>query len=222
MKFCGKCGTQLEDDAVFCGKCGTPCANEQASKQNTVNNSQTANNPANKLNNMVKGTDMKKLIIGAALAVVAIFVAIFFFRSVIGSGAITAKGAVKDYFKAQEKQSASKLISATMSSRMYKVADVKKSELKEEYKENFEDEDKVSFKSIKIKKSKNISKLLVKSTNSYYALSSGKNPKISKMREVTVSYKYREEGDDEWEKDEMTLTLYKSSGNWYVLPDELL
>jgi len=49
MKFCGKCGAQLEDNVKFCASCGTaveaPAAQQNQTQQNQAQQSQPAGDP---------------------------------------------------------------------------------------------------------------------------------------------------------------------------------
>ena len=64
---------------------------------------QTAQTKPAKFNN-------KMLPVYAAAAVLVILLIVFFFRSVVGSGSLTMKGAVKSYGKAIEAQSGKKML----------------------------------------------------------------------------------------------------------------
>ena len=128
MKFCGKCGAQLDDNATFCGSCG---AAQEVQAQPAA--AQTNNDPImDKVNSITKGNPVK-IIIAAVAAVVAIFAIIFITRSVIGSGALTAKGAVKKYVKAVAAQDFKKILNYSMTKPMYKASEMTKKEFIEEY-----------------------------------------------------------------------------------------
>ena len=43
MKFCGKCGNQLLDEAIMCPKCGCSVGNEQSASERKKTISQTIN-----------------------------------------------------------------------------------------------------------------------------------------------------------------------------------
>lgn len=244
MKFCSNCGAQLEDSVKFCGGCGAAQDAAAPAQENFTYEqpAQTAE-PAqanNGLNDVIeKG---KKLTGGkvwlipvlAVGAVVVLVLVIFFFRSVLGSGAMTKKGAINAYFKAEAKRSAKAYINATMSPSMLKAYleeegyDNKKEfieELEESYEEyeewyeDFYDEKyKVKYKNIKIEDMDKCDKDDIEDIVDEIEDETDVKVKISQMYEAEVSYKYWDNADEEWVKvKDQEFIVYKSSGNWYVL-----
>ena len=241
MKFCSNCGTQLEDSVKFCGGCGA--AQEAAPAQEnftyeqpaaTAENAQ-ANGGFNDVIEKGKKVTGGKVWLIPVLAVGSIFVlwfVIFFFRSVVGSGALTMKGAVNSYFKAQQKMDGKAYVNATLSPSMLKAIkeseDMSKKEIIEEYDDNFEemhelyqdwyDEDyKVKYKNIKIKDTDKYDKDDIEDLVDEIEDETDVKVKISKLYEVEVSYREWDCSEEEWNKEETVLLVYKSAGNWYVL-----
>jgi uncharacterized membrane protein YvbJ len=243
MKFCSNCGTQLEDSVKFCGGCGA--AQEEAATQENFTYEQPAASaqPAQSnggFNDVIeKGKKMTggKVWLIPVIAVGAIFVlwfVIFFFRSVVGSGAISKKGAVNAYFKAQAKRDAKAYVNATMSPSMLKAVleegdyDNKK-ELIEELEESYEEYDewyedyydekyKIKYKNIKIEDMDKCDKDDIEDLVDEIEDDTDVKVKISQMYEVEVSYKYWDSYEEDWEKvKDRELIVYKSAGNWYVM-----
>ena len=244
MKFCSNCGAQLEDSVKFCGGCGAAQDAAAPAQENfTYEQPAQAAEPAQAnggLNDVIeKG---KKLTGGkvwlipvlAVGAVVVLVLVIFFFRSVLGTGAMTKKGAINAYFKAEQKMSGKAYVNATMSPSMLKAYleeegyDNKKEyieELDDEYEEiadDFEDyydeKYKVKFKNIKIKDMDKFDKDDIKDFVDELEDDTDVKVKISQMYTVEVSYKYWDCEDEEWEKvKDQECIVYKSAGNWYVL-----
>ena len=78
MKYCEKCGEQLDDDAVFCSRCGARCdgGNQQSNYNNFDPNNfgpnqQNYNNPD--ANKAIRGTGMGVLF-GALLGVIGLII----------------------------------------------------------------------------------------------------------------------------------------------------
>ena len=237
MKFCSNCGTQLEDSVKFCGGCGA--AQEVAQpQQNFTYEQPVANTQPAQSNGGFNGVIEKgKKITGGKIwllpvaLVAVIFVVwfvIFFFRTIIGSGAATMTGAVKNYYKAMEDLDAKDYINATMSNSMLKAIkeseDMTKKEIIEEMEEDFEDlEDwygddyEIKYKNIKIKDKDKLDKDDIEDFVDMIEDETDVKVSIQKMYEVEVSYREWDYYDEEWNKEETTLILYKSAGNWYVM-----
>ena len=212
MKFCGKCGAQLDDNATFCGSCG---AAQEVQVQPAA--AQTNNDPImDKVNSITKGNPVK-IIIAAVAAVVAIFAIIFITRSVIGSGALTAKGAVKKYVKAVAAQDFKKILNYAMTKPMYKASEMNKKEFIEEDGDFYDKDDAYKIKDFKVKKVKTYSGKKVKDYNEDFYDEYDVKPHIKKLAVVTVTYKVYDEDSEDWEKVEKQYTTYKYHGNWYVL-----
>lgn len=208
MKFCGKCGAQLEDDAVFCGKCGNSCGQQAAPSGNSE--------PRAKKNNADKGKIVKFIAAGAAV-IVAVFAIIFLTTKVIGSGAISAKSAVKHYIKAVYSVDVKKVLNYSMSNSMYKVADITKAEYAEELSEDADIDEAIACKDIKIKSVKKFSKDFVKDYNETILDETDEKARVKDMAVVSASYRDYDEDDEKWTKRTAQLIVYKSGGNWYVL-----
>ena len=249
MKFCSNCGKQMNDDERFCQACGADSAAQPqqaaqptytyaapAGQQTTSNNpqnpygqpvyaagNQTAQTKPAKFNN-------KMLPVYAAAAVLVILLIVFFFRSVVGSGSLTMKGAVKAYGKAVEAQSGKKMLNATMSGPLIKAVkkgeDMTKKDIIEEFDSIYDDSDmKIKIKDIRITDKEKMDKEDVKEFNEGIKDETGVNPHIRKVYQVEVKYKqrYKYTGDDwtDWDKKTDTLYVYKSNGNWYVFPSSI-
>ena len=166
----------------------------------------------------------------AAAAVLVILLIVFFFRSVVGSGSLTMKGAVKSYGKAIEAQSGKKMLNATMSGPLIKAVkkgeDMTKRDIIEELDSIYDDSDmKIKIKDIRITDKEKMDKEDVKEFNEGIKDETGVNPHIKKVYQVEVKYKqrYKYTGDDwtDWDKKTDTLYVYKSNGNWYVFPSSI-
>jgi hypothetical protein len=131
MKFCSNCGAQLEDSVKFCGGCGAAQDAAAPAQENfTYEQPAQASEPAQANNGFNDVIEKGKKLTGGKVwlipvlavgAVVVLVLVIFFFRSVLGTGAMTKKGAIKAYFKAETKRSAKAYINATMSPSMLKA-----------------------------------------------------------------------------------------------------
>ncbi len=247
MKFCNNCGTQMDDNIGFCPNCG---AAQNAAPQNNFNGqpqqpygqqpqqAQNGTNVGDKVNdvvNKVSGTaknlvnDVKsgnsqnllKVVIGGVAAVFALIIVIFFFRSVVGSGAMTAKGALKDYLKAQATCDAKDYVNATMSHKFLKAVkeeeDMSKSEIIDDLDDSFSDSDEYEIKDIKITKKKEMSDKKVENIEEYIEDETDVKVNISKVYTITYKYKYKSDDTDGWETmKDCTAVVYKQAGNWYV------
>ncbi len=238
MKFCSNCGTQLEDSVKFCGGCGAAQDVASTQEQNfTYEQPVTGAQPAQS-NGGFKGLVEKgKKITGgkiwllpvALVAVIfVIWFVVFFFRTLIGSGAVTKQGAIKAYYNAWADMDAKAYINATMSNSMLKAIeeseDMDKKDLIEDMEDSFEwmedfygDDYEIKYKRIKIEDVDDIDKDDVEDFVDDIEDETDVKISIQKMCEVEVSYRVWDYDDEEWVKEETTLTLYKSAGNWYVL-----
>ena len=255
MKFCSNCGKQMNDDERFCQACGADSAAQPqqvaqpqqaaqptytyaapAGQQTTSNNAQNPyGQPVYAAGNQTAQTkpakfNNKMLPVYAAAAVLVILLIVFFFRSVVGSGSLTMKGAVKSYGKAIEAQSGKKMLNATMSGPLIKAVkegeDMTKKDIIEELDSIYDDSDmKIKIKDIRITDKEKMDKEDVKEFNEGIKDETGVNPHIKKVYQVEVKYKkrYKYTGDDwtDWDKKTDTLYVYKSNGNWYVFPSSI-
>ena len=248
MKFCSNCGTQLEDAVKFCGTCGAkqpdvqpqPQVQSQPQVQPQQVYSQpygTAQPAANATGESFMGK-VKKFIKGhiwvipvaAVASVFLIWLVVFFFRSVVGSGSITMKGAVKAYYNAEADMNAKKYINATMSNTMLKAVkeseDMTKKELIEQMEEMYEyreawygDDYEVKYRRIKIEDKDYYDRDDVRDMIEEIEDETDVKVSIQKICEVEVSYERWDCSIEEWKDGETVLTLYKSAGNWYVMPN---
>lgn len=258
MKFCSNCGKQMNDDERFCQACGADSAAQPqqvaqpqqaaqpqqptytyaapAGQQTTSGNAQNPyGQPVYAAGNQTAQTkpakfNNKMLPVYAAAAVLVILLIVFFFRSVVGSGSLTMKGAVKSYGKAIEAQSGKKMLNATMSGPLIKAVkkgeDMTKKDIIEEFDSIYDDSDvKIKIKDIRITDKEKMDKEDVKEFNEGIKDETGVNPHIRKVYQVEVKYKqrYKYTGDDwtDWDKKTDTLYVYKSNGNWYVFPSSI-
>ncbi len=100
-KFCGNCGTMMDDSAAVCGNCGTPLSN----------NAQPANK-ANPLEGVLKGVkngNKNTLIKGGIAAVVAVVVLVLIISLFSGG----SDKAVKKLIKAYDKENAAAIVKLT-------------------------------------------------------------------------------------------------------------
>lgn len=170
---------------------------------------------------------LKKLPVFAAAAVVVVVGLVFLFRCVVGSGSLTMKGAVKDYFKAVESGDGKKIMNATLSNPMVKIIRESEDLTKKEIIDYFEaDYDtygmKVDYRNIEIEDKEKWDKDDVDQINESCKDGIGIDPHIKKVYDIEVSYEYRYSYDGEWSdwSDEtLDLDVYKSNGNWYVMGD---
>lgn len=240
MKFCSNCGTQLEDATKFCGSCGTkqPEVQPQPQVQPQYTYAQPYGAPQaaqatapseNKLKKLVKGK-VWLIPVAAVASVVLIWFIVFFFRSIVGSGSVTMKGAIKAYYSAQSDMDAKKYINATMSNTMLKAIkeseDMTKRELIEDLQDTYDlkeewygDDYEVKYRRIKIEDREYYDRDDVKDVIEEIEDETDVKVSIQKICEVEVSYERWDYSEEEWEDGEATLTLYKSAGNWYVMPN---
>lgn len=176
-----------------------------------------------------KSNIIRKLPVIGAAAIALVLVLIFLFRSVVGSGSLTANGAVKDYFKAVEDGSGKKIMNATLSNPMIKALCAEGDMTKKELIESLDmDYDKYGFefqyRKIVIEDKEKVDKADVKEFNKACKDSTGVNPHIRKAYTIEVSYecRYAYGGEwSDWEDDSETFVVYKSNGNWYVMEDSM-
>lgn len=95
MKFCRKCGAQLEDGANFCPKCGAPVAEESGVSEKQMNNggnSQVRQNPNTQQqpqnNNGTPGDEPGKSEAIASMVIGIIACVLVCFDSTIGLGIV--------------------------------------------------------------------------------------------------------------------------------------
>lgn len=238
MKFCSNCGTQLEDSVKFCGGCGAAqnVAPEQAQNftyEQPVTGAQPAQSNGGFNGLIEKGkkiTGGKIWLLPVALVAVifVIWFVVFFFRTIIGSGAVTKKGAIKAYYNAMADMDAKDYINATMSNSMLKAIeeaeDMDKDDLIEEMEDTFDsfedwygDDYEIKFKKIKIEDVDDYDKDDIEDFVDEIEDETDVKVSIQKMCEVEVEYKMWDYDEEEWVKEEDTLLLYKSAGNWYVM-----
>ena len=239
----------MNDDERFCQACGTDSAAQPqqaaqptytyaapAGQQTTSGNAQNPyGQPVYAAGNQAPQTksfkfNNKMLPVYAAAAVLVILLIVFFFRSVVGSGSLTMKGAVKAYGKAIEAQSGKKMLNATMSGPLIKALkegeDMTKKDIIEEFDSIYDDSDiKMKIKDIRITDKEKMAKEDVKEFNERIKDETGVNPHIKKVYQVEVKCKqrYKYFGGDwtDWDKKTDTLYVYKSNGNWYVFPSSM-
>ncbi len=244
MKFCSNCGTQLEDSTKFCSTCGAkqpevqpqPQVQPQAAPQYTyaqpygTPQAAQASAPAeNKFKKLIKGK-VWLIPVAAVASIFIIWLLVFIFRSVVGSGSVTMKGAVKAYYEAEAKLDAKKYINATMSNSMLKAykesEDMTKRELIEDLQDSFDlvveyygDDYEVKYRRIKIEDKDYYDRDDVKDVVENIEDETDVKVSIQKICEVEVSYEKWNYRTEEWEDGETDLILYKSAGNWYVMPE---
>lgn len=211
-KFCANCGNQMMDNAVVCPACGTPAEAQAA----------PAAAPA------AKKVDPKIIKLGAiavaAVAVIAIIIAI-----IVGAGN-NYKKAINNYLDYALKCDVKKV--EKLAPKMYwdyceenKLFNIKdKDELNEAYEEVLEErkealEDEYG-KNVKYSyKITDVDELSDKKVSEYAGALKDKydiaKKKVTKGYEVEfdITVKGKEDEDD----DEMTLTVLKIDGNWYVV-----
>lgn len=170
---------------------------------------------------------LKKLPVFAVAAVVVVVGLVFLFRCVVGSGSLTMKGAVKDYFKAVENGDGRKIMNATLSNPMIKVVKESEDLTKKDIIDSLEvDYDtygmKVDYRNIEIEDKEKWDKDEVDEFNESCKDGSGIDPHVKKVYDIEVSYEYRYSYDGEWgdwSEESIDLSAYKSNGNWYVIGD---
>jgi len=93
-KFCGNCGTQLDDSARVCGNCGTPLGNTIAGAPNM-----RSLDPEKEKKRQKKTTELVKLFVGLAVLVLVVVVAISVITKFTGYNGLLRKtlAAYKDY-----------------------------------------------------------------------------------------------------------------------------
>ena len=227
MKFCANCGAQLEDSAKFCGGCGAVqeeaannAANQSIINKDAVNN--TVNGVMDKAKKITNGK-VWLIPVAAVAGIAVIWLIVFFFYSVVGSGSVTQKGAIEAYYKSFEKQSGKKFLNATLSNSMLKAvkenSDMSKSELIDEYDEYLEDrvDEDIKYKDIMVKFTYDYDREDVKILKKQLKEELDYKVSISDAADLEISYKVWDDDEEVWERRESIITVYKSAGNWYVL-----
>lgn len=129
-KFCGNCGTRLDDSAKVCGHCGTPLGGNTSNSTSTVPGVEYVD-PEKKAKNAKR---TKMIIGGVALLIVAIIVIN------IVSGFVGYKGAVRKVMDAYKEYDIDTLISMTSDLRL-DMFDTFSAEYATEYYEGIVSED---------------------------------------------------------------------------------
>lgn len=230
MMKCQKCGAEMENGAAFCPNCGTavsgsapaePQPNPSAAgaaagaDAGTTAGSvppvmPTVNPSAVSSQNPQK---QKQLIIAAGCVVVAVVLLII----LIASTRTSAKDAVKDYYKAIEKQSASKMLKCIPKDYLKELMDeydMSKKEVKEAVADVLEEEDedfdiKLTFKD---KEKLDEDDDEIEELNDYY-FDDGDFKEVKKGVKFEVKVKVTEDGDSDSETDDHI--AYKYGGSWY-------
>jgi len=101
MKFCGKCGAQLEDNATVCPNCNEPVGGNDAPKQEPKKNASTTGSVNNTVNtsNVTSGKSLNKTALIAIIAGCA--VAVIILIAIIVNALTGYKKPIKKYFKTQ-------------------------------------------------------------------------------------------------------------------------
>ena len=236
MKFCNKCGAQVEDDVMFCPSCGNQVDAAPAAEQ--------ASNPIATAADAVEAKlgDKKGLIIGAAVIVVAAILVIVLLSALFGG---SGKAATKKFMKAFKNGDVKTMEHLTVPKdcrkEYYDDEDVKEKDvikaMKPVYKtlwSGLKDEGKVKF-TYEIKRVENLDKLdkleddvensygvddlddfRDKMDDSYWSDEYDMDAdKIKKAQ--AVEYKWTLEVDGKKEaKGNGVLIAYKYKGSWYL------
>lgn len=235
MKFCANCGNQLEDSAKFCGGCGAvveaaeaPATDANDAAKQSIINKDAVNDTVNGVMDKAKKITNGKvwLIPVAAVAGIAvIWLIVFFFYSVVGSGSITQKGAIEAYYKSLQKQSGKKYLNATLSNSMLKAvkenSDMDKGEIIDEFDDMLDSDryEDVKYKDIMVKFTYDYDREDVKILKKQLKDELDSKVSISDAADLEISYKKWDDDEEVWERYEAIITVYKSAGNWYVLSE---
>lgn len=269
MKFCSKCGAQLNDTDKFCQNCGTPVpdafsqsaaygAQPGAGGQQTYQPGQQMYQPGQQAyqpeqqmyqpgqqayqpgqqtyqpgqqtyqsyGQQVQAKPKKKfpfpIVIGAAaLIIIAVCLIVIF----TGSGSLTMNGAVKSYYKALQKESGKAYIEATCSPSMIKALEkelgISKSKLikKMDSGMSYLVDEGVKYRNFEITDKEKYDKDEIKEGIDDIKDETGVRVKISQMYDITVEFEMWDPDYEEWDSDEEDLTVYKSGGKWFVMPE---
>jgi hypothetical protein len=80
MKYCSKCGTELQDSDIYCPKCGAKVGNSSSSNEFTYTNTNTNYNyDGGTSNNVQNNNDSTLLKVGFAFGIVNIVACVFMF-----------------------------------------------------------------------------------------------------------------------------------------------
>jgi hypothetical protein len=233
--FCNNCGSEFADGEAFCPVCGTATAQSEATPGAAVNF-----NGEEPVGGKSGGNGLKSKIPFLAAAGVIVVIALIL---IIVCGGGSAKGAVKDYYKALKNGNTKKLILATYSKDVAEefIDDSYDMSLKEFYSatddcfdtlyKGLKDEGKVKL-DYEIKKIENVDKLdKLKSESKLMGISDLEDfqdemevfedygkfdaSKIKKAYIAEVKWSFSVDGDT-LEKNVDYIFIYKYKGDWYL------
>lgn len=227
MKFCTKCGTQLNDDSKFCNTCGAQQAIQPQNPQPQYAQPHYAQPqygapvpPANQ----PKKKSKIWIIPVAAVAAVLMAVLIVFIVKLNSGGAFTINGAIDEFFDAYSTCDTTDYINITLSKDMFKAVaseyDMDTTEFIDYIDRNMESlkntYGKMKFKIIEIHEPDFEDKDDVKECIEDIEDDTGVKVKLQAICEVEVEYSRWDKTINEWIDDTETFELYKVGGKWYV------
>lgn len=212
-KFCGNCGSQIEDDARVCGYCGVV----QDEDPGKVNIPGITDALGDENVNKIKG--IAKKVIPAVVAVVVLIVGIS-----IASNFIGYKGAIRNFIKAYEKLDADK-ITAMYSDVYYQRFDDFEADLSEHMYDYFTDEVeeelgtelKIDYEIVKADKvSENKFNKILDELEEDDDVSTDN---IKAIRSVKVKAEIKGPEKRSPQKHTFEFYLFKEGGEWKIYPD---
>lgn len=262
MKYCGKCGKQMNDGDNFCPSCGARQSNgDYISDLKYTDNSSgpsytydtsdgarpmytydaaVAERQLEDIYSPKPHTDGKEgkakrkkqksgrrliPVLGAAALLMILFL-VFFFRCVVGSGSLTKNGAVKAYYDAVYSRDGEALFDATVSNSLLNALEESTGFNKNRIIILMRAQMTAAsvnsrYRRVKITDSEKYDKSEIRKAVEEIEDKTGVSVKISQMCRAEVSYEIWNSYYDEWQEGTERLVLYKSGGNWYVMPDNL-
>lgn len=241
--FCKKCGTEIKN-GTFCPSCGTN--NAPAGGVSPMPNANPVNGASNPSGvpfvNPIAGNNgggavqknQKNLFLAIGAGVVALVIIIVLLASLGGRGSNSAKGAVKSFYKAMEKRSASAMLDcvpADFQKDILDKFDISKKDLKQAIDDLYDDmddyyEEDIDKIKLDIKKVKEQSKSdtedyaddLNDGIKSYKKKMMDKfdEKKIKKSAEVKLKVRLEDKDGDKLDSNDSTTTAFKYKGKWYV------
>lgn len=241
--FCKKCGTEIKN-GTFCPSCGTN--NAPAGGVPPMPNASPVNGAPKPSGvpfvNPIAGNNgggavqknQKNLFLAIGAGVVALVIIVVLLLSLGGRGSNSPKGAVKSYYKAIEKHSASALLDSVPSDYQKDILDkygISKKDLKQAIDDLYDDMDdyydeeidkiELDFKKVK-DQSKSDTKDYADDLNDslkYYKkkmMDKFNDEKIKKTAEVKVKVRFEDKDGDKLDSNDDNIITFKYKGKWYA------
>lgn len=223
-KFCGNCGTQLDDNAAFCTNCGVSLSSETKTEASVVSSAKNVLNVVKEksllvINKMKNDKNFLYTVIGVAAAVVLAIVLLCVF---LGGG---YKKAINNYIDATyygNYKAAMKCMPDEYWEYMEDELNVDLDDLEDDFEESFENREenlkeeygkryKVTYKVTDKDVLDNDDLRDIKDELKKFGI---KKKDVTKAMEVEIEYTIK--GSEDKDTDDTTLTLVKIGNKWYV------